>query len=1122
MEKSEEANAVLAAIVESSGDAIIAEDLSGKITYWNKAAEKLFGFSAEAVIGRSLHSFVPPESFTAEAELLDRHDEGEPTDHFDTVRLRKDGTKVHVSVTISPITDAAGRTIGRSQVMRDITARKTSERELRRRTEELNAFLETAQIGIHRVGPDGTILWANAAELHMLGYRAEEYIGHHIEKFHADETAINEILGTLGGGEKLYEYEARLRCKDGSIKHVLIDSSVHWKDGCFIHTQCFTRDISQRKRADDELREAKLLAEQTLERITDGFFAVDTNWRLTFINRYAAEVFGRMRPAHEFLGQNLWESFPGLSGTVLEREYRRAMAEQVATKFELHYAPLKGWFDVSAYPSRDGLSIYFKEITARKELEQSLHESQQLLRGIIDNTPAVVYVKDFEGRYLLINRRYSELHHITPEAIAGKTDHDVFAPEVADKIREFDRRVIRADAPIVDEEETPLDDGSHTFISVKCPLRDQAGKSYAVFGISTDITERKRMEETLRESEERFRTLADNIAQFTWMADGKGWIFWYNKRWFEYTGTTLEEMQGWGWQKVHHPGHVKRVVEKIRHAFETGEYWEDIFPLRAKDGTYRWFLSRAIPVRNAQGEVVRWLGTNTDITEQRQAEAALAAERDRAEESERLFRAFVTASSDVVYRMNADWTEMRRLEGKAFISDTPDPSRSWLKKYIHPEDQPRVLNAINEAIREKKNFELEHRVFLVDGSLGWTFSRAIPLLDERGEIIEWFGAALDITERKRAEEALQRLTEKSEHERRLYDTLLSSTPDQTCVFGLDRRFIYVNPALLGTLGRSREQVIGKTCSEAGFEPEQAANHDREIAQVIATKHAIRGEVAYAGANGRRIYDYLFVPVLGTHGQVEAVGGSMRDITDQKRIAENLERVVAERTVKLRETIGELEAFSYSIAHDMRAPLRSLQGYSEVLLSEHSSRLEPDGREFLQRIGTAAKRMDRLIRDVLNYSRIVRSELALERVSLEPLLRDIVETYPMFAPDGAEIEIAGPFLPALGNEAMLTQVFSNLLGNAVKFVAPGTRPRIKIWAEPRDARVRVFVQDNGIGIAEDQHRKIFEVFQQAATGFGGTGIGLAIVQKAIERMGGDVGVRSTPGQGSTFWIDIARA
>ena len=156
------------------------------------------------------------------------------------------------------------------------------------------------------------------------------------------------------------------------------------------------------------------------------------------------------------------------------------------------------------------------------------------------------------------------------------------------------------------------------------------GKVVGINVVAEDITERKRAEgiiaagqKALSESELRFRELADNISQFAWTADHAGWIYWYNKRWHDYTGTTLEEMQGWGWRKVHHPQHVDRVVERIRQCFESGTPWEDTFPLRSKDGSYRWFLSRALPIRNEAGEIVRWFGTNTDITEQIEAEKAL-------------------------------------------------------------------------------------------------------------------------------------------------------------------------------------------------------------------------------------------------------------------------------------------------------------------------------------------------------------------------------------------------------------------------------------------------------------------------------------------------------------------
>jgi signal transduction histidine kinase len=239
-------------------------------------------------------------------------------------------------------------------------------------------------------------------------------------------------------------------------------------------------------------------------------------------------------------------------------------------------------------------------------------------------------------------------------------------------------------------------------------------------------------------------------------------------------------------------------------------------------------------------------------------------------------------------------------------------------------------------------------------------------------------------------------------------------------------------------------------------------------------------------------------------------------------ATHLESLVQQRTAKLSETIGELEAFSYSIAHDMRSPLRSLKGFSDILLSSYTDKLDEEGQTFLQRIAKSAGRMDKLIQDVLNYSRVVRVDLPLETVDTGELIRDILNTYPMFLPEKADIVLAGELPRVLGNEAVLTQIFSNLLGNAVKFVAEGVKPQVKVWAETRGEAARLLVRDNGIGIPADQYDKIFGIFQQANKNYEGTGIGLAIVKKGAERLGGRVGLVSEPGEGSTFWVELKLA
>jgi signal transduction histidine kinase len=260
----------------------------------------------------------------------------------------------------------------------------------------------------------------------------------------------------------------------------------------------------------------------------------------------------------------------------------------------------------------------------------------------------------------------------------------------------------------------------------------------------------------------------------------------------------------------------------------------------------------------------------------------------------------------------------------------------------------------------------------------------------------------------------------------------------------------------------------------------------------------------------------------------------------------LERRVAERTASLAETVGDLEDFSHSITHDLRAPLRAIRSFAQILGEECLACGRPRAQEHIQRITSAAARMDKLIQDVLQYSRLARSELRLAPVETEALLRGILETYPAFQGPQVEIEIRGALPRVLANEAALTQCFSNLLSNAVKFVAPGTQPRVRIWAEPAKAEggarkvnagttlhasrlplrvcpvVRLWFADNGLGIPQEAQERIFKMFQRLDKSYEGTGVGLTVVRKAVEKMGGRIGLESEPGKGSRFWLELRAA
>lgn len=236
----------------------------------------------------------------------------------------------------------------------------------------------------------------------------------------------------------------------------------------------------------------------------------------------------------------------------------------------------------------------------------------------------------------------------------------------------------------------------------------------------------------------------------------------------------------------------------------------------------------------------------------------------------------------------------------------------------------------------------------------------------------------------------------------------------------------------------------------------------------------------------------------------------------------LEKRVAERTADLEATNQELETFSYSVSHDLRAPLRAMQGFAQALEEDYGTKLGSTGLDYVQRIVAAARRMDTLIQDLLAYSQLSRADMQRKPVSLVAAVKDaLAQLNSEIKQSGAQIMVAPSLSAVMGHAPTLTQVISNLLGNAIKFVPSGTKPSVRVWTEERDGRVRLWIEDNGIGISPEHQARIFRVFERlhGVETYPGTGIGLAIVRKGAQRMGGEVGVESTPGKGSRFWVEL---
>lgn len=335
---------------------------------------------------------------------------------------------------------------------------------------------------------------------------------------------------------------------------------------------------------------------------------------------------------------------------------------------------------------------------------------------------------------------------------------------------------------------------------------------------------------------------------------------------------------------------------------------------------------------------------------------------------------------------------------------------------------------------------------------------------------------------------------------------------------------YVNEQWCEFTGLPASALLGRGWFET-LHPDDRAKTEQGWATALSRAEAMECEHRVRDAAGTYRWHLTRVrPMRDENGVIGMWIGSNTDIEDQKKAEERLELIVSERTQKLRETIGELEAFSYSISHDLRSPLRAMQAFSQALNEDFGPGLNSEGRWYLDRISSAATRLDKLITDVLTYSRVMRAPLTLQPVNLEHLLTAIVEQYPTFQPFRENISLERPLLSVMGHEGSLTQCVTNLLSNALKFIAPGRTPEIRVWTEDLGTEVLLSISDNGIGIARKDQARVFGMFQRVhpENVYEGSGIGLAIVRKAVERMGGTLELESNEGAGSKFSIRLTKA
>lgn len=895
-----------------------------------------------------------------------------------------------------------------------------------------------------------------------------------------------------------------------------------------------------------------------------GDWSWDATRDLVTLSDRTAEIFGI--PASQLL---TWKAFLALlhesDRERVRAEIERAIAER--SPYDVQYRVLRPdgesiWMQAlgrALYDSQDrviGIHGVVHDISDRKQLEESLRTSEERFRGLMEQAPFGIQVFDPEGRTIRVNHAWETLWGIPFATLAGRSIFDDPQLEAQGVIPQLRRAFAGEPAfippisydPRQNLADLPSNLAAERWVSaVAYPLKDAADNVVEVVLVYEDITDRRRAQVALRESEEKLRLMADTIPQLAWMTRPDGSVFWYNRRWFEYTGTTFDEVEGWRWQSLIHPDALPPALERWKHSLTTGEPFDMVFPIRGVDGRYRPFLTRVNALRNDSGEILYWFGTNTDVAELRQAREALASSEER-------LRLALNAGRMGVWDWNIRTGSLKWSESLELVyglePGTFGGTLNDFERLIHPDDRNEVVIALRQAIENEDDVELEFRNVRDDGRVRWIAAtgRVFPGSDDSP--LRMIGVGLDITQRKRAEQTSRFLADASAALALIvdFDSSLQRLAGLAVPHFADWAIVDVveDRELRRVAIKNTDSDEVRRAQDLGFEfplhpseaggtwdviqsgraylspaldlPPDAESTTPSIAQQFALRSGISVPLM---SRGKTIGALTFLIARSTHRYDETDLAVAQDLANRAAIAiEN-----AQLYRELREADVRKDEFLATLAHELRNPLAPIRNGLQVLrLSGSSTETARETRAMMER---QLNQMVRLVDDLLDVSRITRNKLELrkDRVLLGAVIQSAIETSrPLIEQFRHRLTVNLSPLPVAldADPVRLAQVFSNLLNNSAKYTEPGGK--IELEASVKDGVAIVHVRDNGLGIPADAMPRLFQMFSQVDRNMqraeGGLGIGLTLVRRLVEMHGGTVEAHSDgPGRGSVFTVTI---
>lgn len=587
------------------------------------------------------------------------------------------------------------------------------------------------------------------------------------------------------------------------------------------------------------------------------------------------------------------------------------------------------------------------------------------------------------------------------------------------------------------------------------------------------------------------RILVDTMPQLVWVGRADGSVEYLNQRWRDYTHLPFEYTQGDEWTLCIHPDDQPKALASRQNAIQTGTM--DEVELRLRDGAtgaYRWFLARGAPYKDAQGTIMKWIGTLTDIDDQKRAAQTLKAR-------ERQWRVLTETVPQLVWSTRPDasleyWNQ-RMVD---YTQASPEELRGYgWRQFLHPEDYEAVTINRARSLETGEPYEMEYR--LKDGRTGayrWFLARGMPVCDENGQVITWFGTCTDIEDQKRIEESLRRSQE------RVQALMESSIIGIVVIDG--ETLVEANNAFLQMTGYTREDVQNGSLSLSTIVSSEYASRDQQACEELATTQQVKPyETAYVCKDGSRLPILVGIVALPHHPYQ-----TIAFVLDNSAHKE-LER--------------RKDDFLSMASHELKTPLTSLKLQAQLLGKQLAKQGISNTAPALARMEVQVKRLERLIGELLDVSKIQAGKLEhlQEEVNLDALIREVAETMQQTSPTHTVVVHGTAPIAVIGDQDRLGQVFTNLISNAIKY-SPDTGT-VEVDISSAAETVMISVKDRGIGIPRELRKKIFDRFYRAVApsqkAFPGLGMGLYIVAEIIKQHGGTIEVESTTGKGSTFHV-----